>query len=263
MTPSKWAYYLQSIPTLWIQILDRRRMLQLLAGRPSGPQTVRLRSGCRFSVRNFMDLWIVKETCLDREYERDLPPCGEKWAIMDIGAGLGDFSVCAAWDHPHRRIAAFEPFEESYRLLQENLRLNGIGNVRAFPFAVGAVAGPMTLQTATGVAVQHSTAAPGRPGLSGLSVEGITLSDALGKSGFDRCDLLKADCEGGEYDIFFGATPDVLRRIDRIVMEYHDGCTPHSHGELAAYLETHDFSVRLRANPVHRHLGFLTAVRRP
>jgi FkbM family methyltransferase len=261
--PAKWAYYLESIPTLWAGVLDRGRMIRLLAGHPSGPLTIRLRNGCRFAVRSFMDLWIVKETCLDRDYERDLPPFGENWRIVDIGAGLGDFTVSAARNHPHRRIAAFEPFDESFRLLQENLRLNGIGNVQPFPCAVGSVAGPMLLQTATGVAVQHSTATSDRKGPSALTVEGITLSDALSKSGFERCDLLKVDCEGGEYDIFFGASADALQRIDRIVMEYHDGCTPHSHGELAARLQAHGFSVRLRPNPVHRHLGFLTAIRNP
>jgi FkbM family methyltransferase len=224
--------------------------------------TVQLRIGCTFRVRSFMDLWIIKETCLDRDYERDLPRCEEDWTIIDIGAGLGDFSVYAAWQHPDRKIAAFEPFHESFDLLQENLRLNSIQNVQVFPFAVGARSGPMQLQTATGVAVQHSTASAGAadPAAS-LPVEGVTLEGALQKAGFTRCNFLKVDCEGGEYDIFFHTPEETLRKIDRIAMEYHDGCTPHSHTELADFLRGHGFSVSLRENPVHRHIGFLTAVR--
>jgi FkbM family methyltransferase len=226
--------------------------------------TVWLRNGCAFRVRSFMDLWIIKETCLDRDYEKDLPLRGEDWTIIDIGAGLGDFSVCAAWRHPDRKIAAFEPFRESFDLLQVNLRLNAISNVQAFPLAVGARSGPMQLQTATGVAVQHSTASAGvvDPAAS-LPVEGVTLEGALRKAGFAHCDLLKVDCEGGEYDIFFHTPEETLRKIERIAMEYHDGCTPHSHTELADFLRGHGFAVSLRANPVHRHIGFLTAVRRP
>jgi FkbM family methyltransferase len=209
-----------------------------------------------------MDLWILKETCLDRDYERDLPPIGENWTVVDIGAGLGDFSVLAAWQHPGRVVAAFEPYAESFRMLQENLRLNGIENVKAFPYAVGARSGAMLLQTSTGVAVQHSTASGGDPGRAApLPVEGVTLEEALRKAGISHCDLLKVDCEGGEYDIFFHAPADTLRRIQRISMEYHDGCTPHSHVELADFLQQQGFSVTLRVNPVHRHLGFLTAVR--
>ena len=259
---SKWMYYLRSIPTLLAGVRSWGITFRLLAGRPSSPLTVRLRNGCAFRVRSFMDLWIIKETCLDRDYEKDLPPFGEDWLVVDIGAGLGDFSVCAAWRHPDRKIAAFEPFLESFNLLQENLRLNGIQNVQAFPLAVGARSGPMQLQTATGVAVQHSTASAGvvDPAAS-LPVEGVTLEDAMKKAGFARCDLLKVDCEGGEYDIFFHTPAETLRRIDRIAMEYHDGCTPHSHTELADFLRGQGFSITLRANPVHRHIGFLTAVR--
>jgi FkbM family methyltransferase len=259
---SKWIYYLRSIPTLLAGVRSWGSTARLLAGRPSAPVTVRLRNGCIFRVRSFMDLWILKETCLDRDYEKDLPPGGEDWTIVDIGAGLGDFSVCAAWRHPDRKIAAFEPFLESFGLLQENLRLNGIRNVQAFPLAVGARSGPMQLQTATGVAVRHSTASSGivDPAAS-LPVEGVTLEDAFKKAGFAHCDLLKVDCEGGEYDIFFHTPEETLRKVERIAMEYHDGCTPHSHSELADFLRGHGFSVSLRANPVHRHIGFLTAVR--
>jgi FkbM family methyltransferase len=259
---SKWIYYLQSIPTLLAGARSWGSAAYLLAGRPSIPVTVRLRNGCAFRVRTFMDLWIIKETCLDRDYEKDLPPGGEDWTVVDIGAGLGDFSVCAAWRHPDRKIAAFEPFRESFDLLQENLRLNGLHNVQSFPYAVGARSGPMQLQTATGVAVQHSTASAGSVAPAALlPVEGVTLEEAFQKAGFARCNLLKVDCEGGEYDIFFHTPEATLRKIDRIAMEYHDGCTPHSHTELADFLRGHGFSVTLRNNPVHRHIGFLTAVR--
>ncbi|HUS57466.1 MAG TPA: FkbM family methyltransferase, partial [Planctomycetota bacterium] len=37
----------------------------------------------------------------------------------------------------------------------------------------------------------------------------------------ERCDLLKLDCEGAEYDALLGAPRALLERIGRIVMEYH------------------------------------------
>jgi FkbM family methyltransferase len=262
---SKWMYYVSSIPTLLAGVRSWGGALRLLARRsPGAPVTMRLRDGSRFQIRNLMDLWVLKETCLDRDYEKGLPPFGEDWTVIDIGAGLGDFSVRTAWRHPGRVVAAFEPFAESFRMLQENLRLNGIGNVKAFASAVGARSGPMLLQTSTGVAVQHSTASGGEPGrAAALPVDGVTLEEAFRKAGISHCDLLKVDCEGGEYDIFFSASAETLRRIERISMEYHDECTSHSHGELAAFLRQQGFIVTLRANPVHHHIGFLTAVRIP
>ncbi|MBN1439935.1 MAG: FkbM family methyltransferase [Anaerolineales bacterium] len=259
---ARWFYYLRSIPTLLAGIRSWGSAARLLAGRPPRPVTVRLTDGSAFRLRSLMDLWIIKETCLDRDYEMDLPAWCEEWTVMDIGAGLGDFSIRAARGHPQRRIAAFEPFAESFDLLKENLLLNGIRNVQAFPLAVGAHSGPMRLQTATGIAVQHSTApGEGSAPSSALTVEGATLEEALRKAGFARCDLLKVDCEGAEYEIFLGASDETLRRIERIAMEYHDGCTPHSHSELADFLRRKGFAVTLRDNPVHKHIGFLTAVR--
>jgi FkbM family methyltransferase len=255
------AYYLSSLLTLLRGIRNPGIVLRLLLGRRTA--VVRLRDGSQFKIRSLMDLWILKETCLDKNYERAIPTPGEDWTIIDIGAGVGDFCICAAWCHPRRTIAAFKPFPESYRLLQENLRLNRIGNVRAFECAVSARSGPMLLQTATGLAGQHRTVVESDPKRPALSIEAVTLEDAFRKAGIARCDLLKVDCEGGEFDIFFSAPPEMLRRIERIAMEYHDGFTPHFHTELAAFFEQNGFSVELRVNPVHRNLGFLTALRKP
>jgi FkbM family methyltransferase len=260
-----WIYYLKSIPTLLWGVRSWGSVLQLLIHPSAGqPVEVRLRDGSRFRIRSWMDLWVLKETCLDRDYGNGLPVPGEDWIVMDIGAGVGDFAVSMAWRHPRRTIAAFEPFEESFRLLQENLRRNGIVNVKAFPFAVGARSGPMLLQTTTGVAVKHSTASTDIAGAaSTLKVEGITLENAFRKAGIARCDLLKVDCEGGEYDIFLHTTSETMRRIERISMEYHDGATLHSHEELVDFFRQNGYTVDLRANPVHRHIGFLTAIRNP
>ena len=58
---------------------------------------IRLRgSGLQFRVRTAMDVWVIKETCLDRDYEYGMV-LQDNWTIIDIGAGLGDFyDVCGA-----------------------------------------------------------------------------------------------------------------------------------------------------------------------
>jgi hypothetical protein len=43
------------------------------------------------------------------------------------------------------------------------------------------------------------------------------------ENGITRCDLLKMDCEGAEYEILYNCPPDYLRRIDQIAMEVHRG----------------------------------------
>jgi FkbM family methyltransferase len=257
------GYYLLSIPTLLAGVRNWDGILRLLLRtNRSSPVVIRLRSGCRFEVRTLMDLWIIKETCLDRDYEKTLPAVPEDGTVVDIGAGLGDFAIHMAWKHPQRKIIAFEPFAESFQMLEENLRLNGIGNVRCYSFAIGAQSGPMLLQTAAAEPVQHSTASAGKAQTRGaLQVSGLSLDDAFRAAQVDRCHLLKVDCEGGEYDLFFSASKETLSRIDCISMEYHDCVTWHSHADLEDFFRQRGFSIRLRRNPVHSRLGLLTAVR--
>lgn len=68
------------------------------------------------------------------------------------------------------------------------------------------------------------------------------LAEAL--NGIERCDLLKIDCEGGEYEILYSADPETLARIDRIVCEFNIGQSDGENGEqLAHFLVSHGFHI--------------------
>jgi FkbM family methyltransferase len=204
-----------------------------------------------------MDVWIIKETCLDRDYESNATAIQENWIVIDIGAGIGDFAVSVAYEHPNCRIYAYEPFPESYRLLVENIRLNSVNNVTAFSLAVGAQTGIMTL-FATGAAVQHSTANTSNS-VEAISVQGLSLDDVFETNALVLCDFLKIDCEGGEFDIIFNASTTTLKKIRNISLEYHNGVTKFSHTDLVTYLQQRGFKVKTVPNPVHSNLGFLYA----
>ena len=51
----------------------------------------------------------------------------------------------------------------------------------------------------------------------------MTIPEILDGNGPKRCDLLKMDCEGAEYDILYHCPSEVLTRIDRIALEVHGG----------------------------------------
>ena len=111
--------------------------------------------------------------------------------------------------HPQNRVFAFEPFAESFALLQENLGLNGADNVTAYPEAVGAQTGsllldlpwePLQLQSIQGAGELASQDV--RP------VSSLSLADVFTRLDLMRIDLLKLDCEGSEYPIFFNAGPN-------------------------------------------------------
>jgi len=257
---SRLQYYLTSIPTILGQVENWPAVFLIPFGKRG---VIHLRNGCRFRVRSVMDVWIIKETCLDRQYELNGTRIEDGWIVVDIGAGLGDFAILIARENPRSRVYAYEPFPESYRLFQENVALNGVQNVYAFQAAIGARREKLKLVT-KGEAVQYTTT-KGRCseelGNPSLEVEGITLDDAFETNRIEHCDFLKMDCEGCEFEVLFGASGTTLEKISRICLEYHDGFTQYTLADLINHLQRSGFRTKVTPNPVHSYLGLLYAYR--
>ncbi len=273
------AYYARSIPNLLWNVSPRSKIVSLFLGRTlRQPLTIRLRqSGLQFRVRTAMDVWVIKETCLDRDYENPrnrVSSTGsagasgrrnpvsltlqDNWIIIDIGAGLGDFTAYAAQRNPRGRVLAYEPFPESFALLQQNVALNRLNNVAARPCAIAAKPGSLALNIGLGEAVQHSTT---QTGANAIEVQAITLQQVFDEHGLDRCDFLKMDIEGGEYAILRGIDANLLQRVHRIALEYHDNTSAGKHTELVSLLQSNGFQVQAHPNPAHDYLGYLYAAK--
>lgn len=258
----KYIYYLLSIFRLLLGFENPVLILNIFLGKkPAAPRMVRLRRGPAFFVRGAMDVWSIKETFLDRFYER----CGfviqPGWTVIDVGAGLGDFTVYAA-QVANTKLLAFEPFPESFKLLIKNVALNRAQNIIVYPDAVSSTQGTLLLDMAGGEPLQfQSSNAPVTKPESQIEVNARSLAEALLETGQGTCALLKLDCEGAEYNILMESPAEVLAKINRIVMEYHDGATAYSHQDLVLYLEASGYKVQTFANPVHANLGYLRAER--
>ncbi len=259
MVLCRYAYYARSIIPLLTRVVPLPAVLRAFLGRPGRvPFQVRLRpSGLRFKVRGAMDLWVLKEVCLEHEYERFGFAPQDGWKILDVGAGLGEFTVLAAARRPGAQVYAYEPFAPSFALLQENIRLNGLGNVQAVQAAVGPCCGQARLESAgrEAVMVQAQAAAGQTEGC--VPVE--ALADVLAKMG--RCDLLKMDCEGCEYGLMLGGDAQVWSAVQRITMEYHEHIDGHNHPELVAALQGYGFRVEAFPRATHPDVGFIRAWR--
>jgi SAM-dependent methyltransferase len=178
----------------------------------------------RFYVGSLLDIWILKEVMLDRQYDFGDRPRSD-WVVVDVGAGIGDFDVLIG---PHvATVFAFEVDEERFRMAQLNVGLNGGTNVEL------------------------------------VRQEVANLDDLFRHWGIERCDLLKIDCEGCEYRIFASSSNETLRRIERIVAEVHffDDKMKGEYVALKQRLIQRGFTLEERLNPVHRTLGFLYACR--
>ena len=229
-----------------------------------GVYTIHLRNAdVEFLIRSPMDIWSIKETFIDRFYERYGTALEDGWRIIDIGAGIGEFTLFAAIEHPNSFVYAFEPFPQSFKLLQENVRLNNTVNVELFSEAIGAVTGSLTLDMTGSEPLQTRSVDYAESSLLNdrLIVQSLSLSDVFDQLSIDKCDLLKLDCEGAEYQILFNAPENVFTRVQRIIMEYHDNIEDYQHDELVAYLTNKGFNVRTYPNQVHAYLADLYAYR--
>lgn len=189
--------------------------------RGAGPGTVllRTRDGLQIEVRN--NLWdarIIRETFFDRPYMKycRFPPAP---TIVDVGAYIGDFSLFAAY-YLDARVVAYEPTEENFVMLLKNVQLNGLQDrITVCPRAVGPDS-EVTLLVERNDQEIHAS--------SFLFTEGETrtvpcdpLDQVFAKHELSEVDLLKIDCEGGEYEILCSAPAEIFRRIRHIVFEAH------------------------------------------
>jgi FkbM family methyltransferase len=163
--------------------------------------------------------------------------------VIDIGANIGVFAIFAATRAAAVRVFSYEPFPENMKWLRNNIRLSGLKNVQARQQAVGAESGIRTLQISPHNWIVHSLFGDNGDA-NQLSVECVSFDEVMNQHGIECCDLLKLDCEGSEYEILQKCAPETLKRVRRIVGEYHEG--PHIEGTgegLCRFLESRSFRV--------------------
>jgi FkbM family methyltransferase len=146
-----------------------------------------------------------------------------RWdCVVDLGGNVGLFAARAA--QTARRVITYEPVPENY----ERLLLNCDPRPRVEPVcaAVAARPGPLRIYrprnaTLTGV---HSsfTEMGGHMSDAYDDAEAITLDQLFARHEVRKCNLLKLDVEGQEYEILHAASDETLARIDRIHAEYHN-----------------------------------------
>jgi len=254
----KWIYYAMSLVRVVTGFRRPIRVLTILLGpRLRRPTRVSLRAGPEFLVRSKMDVWCLKETWLDRFYERQVGPIGLDWRIIDIGAGIGDFTVLAAQAALLGTVLAFEPLPDSYRMLADNLARNACSNVHAEAVAVGGHGGSLSIGAASGDPLQ-TTADASRRGSEVVPVPCVALEEVITRLFPEACDLAKMDCEGAEFDIILASPASALQKIQRFVLEYHDW-PPHDHLMLSDRLTSLGYCVRTTPNAVHGETGYLYA----
>ncbi len=146
---------------------------------------------------------------------------------IDIGAHVGIVSIFLAIRYPGVIVYAYEPIQANFERLNRNLKANGvwgddydtITGVYANPIAVTGDGRNLPLFANLSDNSGGSSAFGGFSG-SKEDVFSTTLEEIFELGEIDRCNLLKIDAEGAEYEIL-EAGEAYLDRVDWLMGEFH------------------------------------------
>ena len=155
-------------------------------------------------------IWQFKEIFVDEYYSFESN--SEDPVIYDCGANIGTSCVYFKKLYPGSRITAFEANPEISNILKENLRNNGIDDIRLLNKAVwvNSEGLEMGLESADASSIHKK--------LNRVKVESVRLRDYLENE--ERIDMLKMDIEGAEADVLIDCK-ESLSKIRNLFVEFH------------------------------------------
>jgi FkbM family methyltransferase len=228
------------------------------AGRPMPP--LQFRSGFTLHHgRNDSPIGLLHEVFGDRHYRRHLSGPVEGMMI-DLGANVGAVSLDWAYRSRALRIHAYEPNPEANATLRHNIQANGLADrITVYDEAVGRGSGELRLwMNMNSMATTAYYDRPPTVEAIAMSVPLIDLNEVIRRAG-GPVSLLKMDTEGAEADTLEGASPDTLKAIRQVILEYHRGLCPDGPARCQKTLEQAGFQCLVR--PINASHGLMYAWR--
>lgn len=204
---------------------------------------------------------------------------GSNDIVIDIGANTGVFTVFAA-SITHNTVLAFEPFPDTFEVLQRNIAANNLQHVIASCAAMSGKVGFAKLflnphdsrqnlltEHIFHENIEHFQASEDLNYLKSgieqsknyIEVPTTTLPAIMDRHQIEQIDFLKLDCEGSEGSILNSTPKEYLKRVRKIAMEFHDHLSLLNHNQIQKLLEETGFTTKLEwyDKSPHSPLGFL------
>jgi FkbM family methyltransferase len=219
--------------------------------------TLETKNGLRIKLRtNSTDLMAFTHVWLIQEYAHQGFEIKENDIVIDIGAHIGLYTLYASRICSKGKIYCFEPVKSNFDILLDNVNLNSIQNVTTYNLAVSGSTEKVKIYL--------------NPDDSGHSmfissnefveVDSISLKEIIDKNNIEKCNFLKLDCEGAEYDIINSLPDGYFAKIDKMIIEYHLANTkPFLLENLIKRLQSMSFKVHTKK--LFDDIGFLYAIK--
>jgi len=141
--------------------------------------------------------------------------------IVDIGANVGLYSLYAKY-LPNAHFYSFEPFDNNYNLLNENILLNNITNITTYKVALGDKQSKSILNTCLSQNGLHTMG--NNPlrfnDIKKVEIDVNTLDNIFFNNNI-KVDYIKIDTEGYEYFILKGGEQTIKTYKPIIQLEYN------------------------------------------
>lgn len=174
-------------------------------------------------VNNLMDIWTIKEVVVDQCYEK-FRNVKKNDVVIDIGASIGDFSILSSKKRA-KKIYTIEMNKKLVEIMKKNIKLNNVKNIIVINKKID------------------------------------SLNEIFSYYKIKKCDFLKIDCEGCEYQIFKKISFSNLKKIKYIALEIHlfNDRMKKEFKDLKNLFIKNKFKIKEIDNPVHSYLKFLFA----
>lgn len=218
--------------------------------------TVSLKNGIKLKLRTkstdiqaFTNVWILQE------YDHGEVIVKNDDTIIDVGAHIGLFCTYVSQFCKEGKILCYEPVEENYKLLKENVEQNNLKNIFCYNIAVSNENKKLKIFLDYNDSAAHSIYGSG---LHFIEIDAISLKEIIDSNNISRCDFLKLDCEGAEYEIIEALPDEYFKKIEKISLEYHNSVSePNRIKNLKKRLNSLNY--KLVDNPSINGMGILLA----
>ena len=176
-------------------------------------------------------LGCIKEIVTNDDYVLHKFTNNEKKHFIDIGANCGIATIILAKQNPLSTVYSFEPDKLLFDILNNNITINNLTNVKTFNFAVskdGVDSLELCLHpdysggNSTYSDVNNFKSHFNTNNISSYTVKCISLDKIVDDNFIDEIELLKIDCEGAEYDILYNSSNIKKNIVKNMVGEFHN-----------------------------------------